>query len=337
MKLILLLLLPFALMGQNKVLTNTGSGKALNFVNSLNEAQQKKALFPFNEMNRYEWHFLPAAMVGRTGIAVKDLDPVQKENLHLLLQAYLSNEGYARTTNIMDFEYLLKELQPKNPNRIPENYSVSVYGTPSQDSIWGWKFSGHHLALNFTIVNDKIGFAPFFFGVYPAEVKDGPKKGTRLLKDQEDLGFELVNSLTPEQKNAAIFDLRAFTEIVTTNSQRVGPLEAVGLFASRMTPEQKIILNKVIASYLLAMPETIANARIKKIATEDINAIRFGWAGDTIAGKPHYYRIQGKTFLIEFDNTQDHANHIHTVWRDFNGDFGLDLIREHYHNAHHHQ
>ena len=337
MRMIILLLLPFALMGQKRVIPNSGSARALNFVNSLNDTQQKKGVFPFNEMNRYEWHFLPAAMVGRTGVAVKDLDPIQKENLHLLLQAYLSNEGYSKTTNIMDFEYLLKEMQPKNPNRIPENYSVSVYGTPSQDSIWGWKFSGHHLALNFTIVKDKIGFAPFFFGVYPAEVKDGPKKGTRLLKDQEDLGFKLVNSLTPEQKNAAIFDLRAFTEIVTTNSQRVGPLEQVGIFANRMTPEQKIILNKVIASYLLSMPETLANARIKKIATEDINAIRFGWAGETIPGKPHYYRIQGKTFLIEFDNTQDHANHIHTVWRDFNGDFGLDLIREHYHNTHHHQ
>ena len=337
MKLIILLLLPFALIGQNTVKPISGSVKALNFVNSLNETQRKKAVFPFNEMNRYEWHFLPAAIIGRTGIAVKDLDSLQKENLHLLLHAYLSKEGYVRTTNIMDFEYLLKEMQPKNPGRIPENYSVTIYGTPSQDSIWGWKFSGHHLALNFTIVKDKIGFAPFFFGVYPAEVKDGPKKGTRLLKDQEDLGFELVNSLTPEQKNVAIFDLRAFTEIVTTNSQKVGPLEPVGLFANRMNPEQKIVLNKVIASYLLSMPVSLATARIKKIAFEDMNSIRFGWAGGLIPGKPHYYRIQGKTFLIEFDNTQDNANHIHTVWRDFNGDFGLDLIREHYHDTHHHQ
>ena len=337
MKLILLFLFPFALMAQNMTNQNSGSDKDVAFVKSLNPVQQKKAVFPFNEMNRYEWHFLPAAMVGRTGIAVKDLDSLQKENLHLLLQAYLSKEGYVRTTNIMDFEYLLKEMQPQNPNRIPENYSVSIYGTPCQDSIWGWKFSGHHLALNFTIVKDKIGFAPFFFGVYPAEVKEGVKKGTRLLKDQEDLGFELINSLTPDQKFIAIFQLKPYTEIVTTNSQKVGQLEPVGIFAHDLNPSQKIILNKVIASYLLSMPTQLANARIKKIDTEDMNAIRFGWGGETVPGKPHYYRIQGKTFLIEFDNTQDNANHIHTVWRDFNGDFGADLIREHYHASKHHK
>jgi len=337
MKTLLLLLLPIALLGQNRIQNNSGSARALEFVNSLTEIQQKKAVFPFNEMNRYEWHFLPAAMVGRTGIAVKDLDSLQKENLHLLLQAYLSKEGYVRTTNIMDFEYLLKEMQPQNSNRIPENYSISVYGTPNQDSIWGWKFSGHHLALNFTIVRDKIGFAPFFFGVYPAQVKDGPQKGTRLLKDQEDLGFELINSLSPDQQHKAIFELKAFTEIVTTNSQKVGHLEPVGIFAHEMTPAQKIVLNRIIAAYLLSMPAPLAEARIKRIAVEDMNDVRFGWAGDTVPGKPHYYRIQGNSFLIEFDNTQDNANHIHTVWRDFNGDFGADLIREHYHNSKHHQ
>ncbi len=335
MKILLLLLFPFALMAQSGNINNSGSSKAFLFVKSLTELQQKKAVFPFNEMNRYEWHFLPAAMVGRTGIAVKDLDSLQKENLHLLLQAYLSNEGYVRTTNIMDFEYLLKEMQPQNPNRIPENYSVSIYGTPNQDSIWGWKFSGHHLALNFTIVKDKIGFAPFFFGVYPAEVKEGKRKGTRLLKDQEDLGFELVNSLAPDQLTKAVFQLKAYSEIVTTNSQKVGPLEPVGLYAHEMTPSQKIVLNKIIAAYLYSMPTTLADARITKINTEDMNGVRFGWAGETVPGKPHYYRIQGKSFLIEFDNTQDNTNHIHTVWRDFNGDFGEDLIREHYHNSKH--
>ncbi len=323
-------------MGQKINSTSSGSAKGLIFVNSLNEVQQRKAVFAFTDMNRYEWHFLPAAMVGRTGIAVKDLDSIQKENLHLLLQAYLSKEGYIRTTNIMDFEYLLKDMQPNNPNRIPENYSISIYGTPNQDSIWGWKFTGHHLALNFTIVKDKIGFAPFFFGAYPAEVKDGPKKGTRLLKDQEDLGFELMNLLSVEQKQKAIFELKAFTEIVTTNSQKVGALKPVGILANDLTPSQKIILNKVIAAYLLSMPKSLADARIKRIATEDMNQVRFGWAGDSVPGKPHYFRIQGKTFLIELDNTQDNANHIHTVWRDFNGDFGLDLIHEHYNSSHHH-
>ena len=337
MKLLLLLLLPFSLAAQNIDDSNSGSDKAIVLINSLSNIQKQKATFPFDEMNRYEWSYLPATMVPRTGISVKDLDSTQKQHLYTLLKVYLSNEGYARTLNIMSFEYLLKELEPNNPNRIPENYFVAIYGNPGKDSVWGWKLSGHHVALNFTLVNDQLAFAPFFFGVYPAEVKDGPKKGMRIIKDEEDLGFELVNSLNEEQKAKAVFQLKAYSDIVTTNSQQVAPFKPVGILASEMTPDQKTVLNKLIVAYLSSMPAEIAKTRMKKITTEDMNAIRFGWAGGTVTGKPHYYRVQGKTFLIEFDNTQSNANHIHAVWRDFNGDFGADLLREHYHNSKHHK
>jgi Protein of unknown function (DUF3500) len=337
MKLLLLLLFPFVLTAQGITENSSGAGSATAFIQSLNEQQQKKALFSFDEMNRYEWHYLPATMVVRHGIGVKDLDSTQKLHLYNLLRAYLSEEGYARTRHIMDFEYLLKELEPENTNRIPENYYTAIYGLPGKDSVWGWKFSGHHVALNFTIVNNQLAFAPFFFGVYPATVKDGPKKGMRIIKDEEDLGFELVNSFAPAQKQKALFQLKAFSDIVTTNAGQVGPLQPVGILARDMTTAQKTILNKLIVAYLLAMPQAIAKIRMQKIATEDINTIRFGWAGGTEPGKPHYYRIQGNTFLIEFDNTQSNANHIHTVWRDFKGDFGADLLKEHYHNTKHHR
>jgi Protein of unknown function (DUF3500) len=337
MKLLLLLLIPFALAAQGIRENSSGVSSANAFIQSLNEMKQKKAQFSFDEMNRYEWHYLPATMVARHGINVKDLDSTQKQHLYNLLQAYLSEEGYAKTKSIMDFEYLLKELEPENANRIPENYYAAIYGVPGKDSVWGWKFSGHHVALNFTIVNNKLTFAPFFFGVYPATVKDGPKKGMRIMKDEEDIGFELINSLTPEQKLKAFFQLKAFSDIVTTNAGQVGPLQPVGILARDMTITQKAILNKLIVAYLLAMPQGIAKTRMQKIETADINAIRFGWAGGTQPGKPHYYRIQGNTFLIEFDNTQSNANHIHTVWRDFKGDFGADLLKEHYHNTKHHR
>lgn len=337
MKLLLILLLPLALRAQSIVENDHGSAKANAFVNSLSPIQQKKAVFAFDEMSRYDWHYLPATMVARNGIAVRELDSSQKQKLYSLMQAFLSTEGYTRTKSIMSFEYLLKELEPNNINRIPENYFVTIYGDPGKDSTWGWKFSGHHVALNFTLVNDQLAFAPFFFGVYPAEVKEGPNKGMRIIKDEEDLGFELVNTFTPEQKSKAFFQLKAFTDIVTTNAARVAPLDQVGILARDMTNEQKIILNKLIVAYLLEMPPSTAKARMKKITSEDMNSMRFGWAGGTEVGKPHYYRIQGKTFLIEFDNTQNNANHIHTVWRDFNGDFGLDLLKEHYHNSKHHK
>ena len=276
-------------------------------------------------------------MIARTGIAVKDLESVQKRNLDSLMHAYLSEEGYTRTRYIMDNEYLLKEMEPDNVNRIPENYFVAVYGNPGMDSIWGWKFSGHHVALNFTIVNNRLAYAPFFYGIYPAEVKAGPKKGMRILKDEEDLGFELVRSFSNEQMPKAMFQHKAFTDIVTTNAAEVNFLKPVGILAGDLTLEQKTVLNKLIVSYLSSMPTEIAKVRMGKISSEDFDAINFGWAGDILHGKPHYYRIQGKSFLIEFDNTQNHANHIHSVWRDFNGDFGADLIREHLHGESHHQ
>ena len=309
---------------------------ALTFINSLDSSQKIKSVFDFEQMSRYEWHYLPATMVSRQGIAIRELDSVQKHNLYALLKTCLSEHGYTRTKEIMGYEYVLKELEPGNSHRIPENYFVAIYGNPGTDSIWGWKFSGHHLALNFTIVNNQLAFAPFFFGVSPAEIKEGPTKGKRVIKDEEDFGFELITSFTKEQKSKAIFQLRAFTEIVTTNAAQVSPLPPVGILAKDMTPQQKITLNKLIASYLSSMPDGIAKIRIRRIVAEDMNEIRFGWAGGLVAGEPHYYRIQGKTFLIEFDNTQHKANHIHAVWRDFYDDFGADLLRAHYQKSKHH-
>ena len=337
MKLFFLLLFPFSLAAQNINENNSGPAKATAFVNALSDVQRKKTVFPFEEMSRYEWHYLPATTAPRTGIGIKELNSIQKLQFHYLLKAHLSNAGYTRTKTIMSFEYLLKDLEPNNSSRIPENYFVAVYGNPGKDSTWGWKFSGHHIALNFTIVNNQLAFAPFFFGANPAQVKDGEQKGMRIIKDEENLGFELVNSFTPAQRQTAIFQSEAFAEIVTTNTAKVEPLTPVGLAAKDMTHEQMIILNKLIVAYLSSMPTEIANSRMKRVVSEDLGSIRFGWAGGLTPGKPHYYRVQGKTFLIEFDNTQNNANHIHTVWRDFNGDFGRDLLREHYHKTKHHE
>lgn len=329
----LLVFFPFYLAAQNNI---GGSSIAIGFINSLDSLQKVKSVFSFDEMSRYDWHYLPPTMVARKGIALSALNSSQKKNIYALLNNYLSNRGYARTQDIMNNEYLLKEMEPENINRIPENYFVAFYGNPGKDSAWGWKISGHHLALNFTIVNNQLAFAPFFFGIYPAEIQSGPNKGKRIIKDEEDIGFELINLLTKEQKSSAIFQLHAFEDIVTTNAAQVGPLKSVGIFAKDLTHQQKLILNKLILSYLSSMPAGIAEIRMKRIGSEEFDKISFGWAGGLIPGEPHYYRIQGKTFLIEFDNTQAKANHIHSVWRDFDGDYGADLLKEHYQNSRHH-
>ena len=334
MRLLLLLAFsPFYLAAQN---TNSGSSIAKTFIGALDSGQKARSVFAFDQMSRYEWHYVPATMMARGGIALKDLDSSQKQMIYALVNHYLSKNGSARTQEIMKNEYFLKESEPNNQNRIPENYFVAFYGNPGTDSTWGWKFSGHHVALNFTIVKDELAFAPFFFGIYPAEIKSGPNKGQRIIKDEEDLGFELINSLTAAQKSKAIFQLQAFTDIVTTNSVQVAPLATVGILAKDMNHEQKTTLNKLVVAYLSSMPNDIAEKRMKRIVSEDFDAIRFGWAGALVSGEPHYYRIQGKTFLVEFDNTQNHANHIHTVWRDFNGDYGIDLLKEHYQTSQHH-
>jgi hypothetical protein len=288
-------------------------------------------------MNRYEWHYFPASTFPRNGISISEMNTIQKRNLDALIQSFLSERGFTRTKNIMSFEDLLRDLEGGNSSRIAEHYFIAIYGMPGKDSTWGWKFSGHHLALNFTIVNGKLAFAPFFFGVNPSEVKDGTRKGTRLIKEEEELGFELVNSLTPDQKQKAIIRENAFGDIITGASEEVNPLVPEGIFAKDLTFEQKITLNKLIVAYLLSMRADVSKVRMQKITAEDINNISFGWAGGTEPGKPHYYRVQGKSFLIEFDNTQNRANHIHSVWRDFKGDFGRDLLREHYHSSHNHK
>jgi len=328
-----LLFIPLALNGQNNTVDFSS---ALIVINSLDSLQKAKSIFPFDEMSRYDWNYLPPSLIPRRGACLKDLDSTQKNNVYALLKSFLSEKGFTRTLDIMDNEFYLKELEPNMIHRIPENQFIAFYGNPGKDSIWGWKFSGHHIALNFTIVNDKLAFTPVFFGVYPAVIKEGQNKGRRIIKDEEDIGFELINMLSSEQKLKAIFQSKAFNDIVTTNSIQVGTLDPVGILAKDLTPQQKIILNKLIVCHLSSMPTEIAEMRMKRIASEDFNQIRFGWAGGLVEGVPHYYRIQGKTFLIEFDNTTHNANHIHIVWRDFNGDFGVDLLKEHYENTKHH-
>lgn len=307
---------------------------ALRFINSLSVKQKQQAVLAFDEMSRSEWTYLPVVSNPRKGIPLKDLDGKQKGLLNALLQAYLSREGYAKTKAILVLEQVLYELSGQSDLRDPERYVVAIYGTPGKDPVWGWKFEGHHLSLNFTVVKDRTAFAPFFFGANPAEVQDGPQKGLRVLKAEEDLALELVQALSAEQRTKAILQSKAFADIVTASASQVNPLEPVGLIAQELTPAQKTLLDRLLNTYLSAMPDALSEARLKRMAREDGTTIRFGWAGATERGQPHYYRVQGKTFLIEFDNTQNNANHIHSVWRDFNGDFGRDLLREHYRSSH---
>jgi hypothetical protein len=305
---------------------------ATSFLAALEPEQRAKAVGVFGDEQRLDWHYTPG---DRKGIAFKDLDGNQRTLAYAFLSTGLSQGGYLKATSIMQLELVLRALDGL-PFRDPDRYYFMIFGTPSAQEDWGWRVEGHHLSLNFTIVNGMmVATTPTFLGANPAEVRQGPRRGLRVLGAEEDIARELLNALDAQQRALAIFQAEAFPDIVTTNAKQVDPLTPVGILASQLTQQQLTLLMKLLDEYASALPSDLAAARMEKLRRAGIDTIRFGWAGGVERGQPHYYRVQGPTFLIEYDNTQNGANHIHTVWRDFNGDFGRDLLREHNRNTPH--
>lgn len=312
------------------------SGKAVKFLHSLNQAQRDKTQFKFGDSSKTRWHYLPGASWDREGIQLHELNETQKGLLFSLLQDFLSKSGYSKTKRIIELEEVLAQLGGSPSLRDPEKYFAAFYGNPERDSLWSWSFEGHHISLNFTVLNNTVSMTPRFFGANPAVIPDGKRKGERTLDKEEDIGLELIHSMSASQKQKALFQENAFPDITTTNAAEVNPPDPVGIAVKELNHTQQNILIKLLNEYLSAMPPELASKRMENLRKEEFEKIHFGWAGATKLGEPHYYRIQGKTFLVEFDNTQNNANHIHTVWRDFDGDFGRDLIREHYQTSDHH-
>ena len=298
---------------------------------SLPPAARERVSRPFDDRDRTDWHYTPRS---RNGVALKELDPAGREAVHALLKEALSATGYRKVVNIVELELVLRELETFGLMRDPERYHLTIYGMPSATAAWGWRFEGHHVSLNFTLGGDRIAVdAPSFLGANPAHVPKGPKAGLRVLAAEEDEARALLGSLTDAQRREAIFDTRTFGDIVTSNAAKVDPLQPVGIAASTMTDAQRAQLVKLVEVYAGTFEKDLAQARIARVKEGGIEKIRFGWAGSTERGKPHYYRVQGPLFLIEYDASQDGGNHIHAVWRDFTDDFGRDLLREHYENA----
>ncbi|MGI9530021.1 DUF3500 domain-containing protein [Lutimonas sp.] len=310
--------------------TYTSKSPVTDFLQSLDQEQLEKVQMSFDDKSRDIWHFLPGKMWPRKGIWLKDLTQQQKELVFILLHDHVSEAGFKKILGIIDLENVLVEMGQDKGFRDPDKFFVAIYGDPSKDKLWAWSFEGHHLSLNFTITDKHVSMTPRFIGANPATIPVGKRKGERPLEAEEDIAFELLNSMDSNQRVKTIFSNRSYFEIVTSNATEVGPLRPVGIKYSELKKDQQDHLLKLIQVYLSAMPEDIAAKRMKEIEQEKLAEIRFGWAGATEMGKGHYYRIQGKSFLIEFDNTISSANHIHTVWRDFDGDFGNDVIRKHY-------
>ena len=318
---------------------STMASVATAFVNSLSPDQRQKGVFPFDSAERVHWNFIPTEVFPRNGLLLKDMNDNQRKLAHDLLKSALSQRGYMTATMIMDLESTLGDLERRDREagrgaesmaREPLKYYFSVFGKPSTKDPWGWRVEGHHVSLHLTVVNGNlVASSPQFFGSNPAEVREGPKKGLRILGDQEDAARDLMMALNSAQRTKAMITNVALEDIVTTNKVEINPLSPVGLSASEMTQPQRDMLMKVVNIYISKMADDIAGERKAKVEKAGIQKIAFAWAGETERGRKHYYRVQGPTFLIEHDNTQNDGNHVHSVWRDFNGDFGRDLLREH--------
>ncbi|MBI2949864.1 MAG: DUF3500 domain-containing protein [Verrucomicrobia bacterium] len=306
------------------------AGTANNFLASLTAEQKGKATFEFKSGERENWHFIPRA---RKGLTWKDMKPEQQHLAHALLSSALSQRGFIKATTVMSLEQVLKELEAGTGTmtRDAELYYFSVFGNPSEKEIWGYRVEGHHLSLNFTLVPGKpVAVTPSFFGANPGQVRRGPRKGLRTLAREEDLARKLVVSLSDEQRKVALYTNVAPRDIITGTNRTLRLLQPEGVAMNKLTKAQAETLWDLLQEYVRNYRPEVADKELERIQQAGLEKIYFAWAGSTETGKGHYYRIQGPTFLVEYDNTQNDANHIHAVWRDRQNDFGDDVLKRHY-------
>ncbi|HYO81338.1 MAG TPA: DUF3500 domain-containing protein [Bryobacteraceae bacterium] len=302
------------------------------FLSALTPEQQAKARFTFADDERLNWHFIPKE---RKGLALREMTPTQKHLAYALLSNALSSQGFTKATQIMSLEDILRIMEKDSgERRNPEKYYFSLFGEPAEKGMWGVRVEGHHLSLNLTVVDGKISGSPNFFGTNPAEVREGPRKGLRVLHAEEDLGRDLLAALTPEQKAVAIVSKEAYKDILTMAERKASISgQPNGLSAAKMNARQRELLQRLVEEYTRNLPEDVAAAREELVRKAGTN-LYFAWAGVEERGGPHYYRVAGPDFLIEYDNTQNNANHVHSVWREYKGDWGEDMLAQHYKSSH---
>jgi hypothetical protein len=314
---------------------------ATAFLNSLSAEQKAKARLAFEGEERLFWHYIPTDDIPnrykkpRMGLILADMESHQRHLATSLLAAGLSQSGFIKATQIMSLEDVLRIMEKDTKGRRnPYKYHFSIFGDPSDSGTWGYRIEGHHVSIHFTVHNGKLSGTPTFFGANPHEIRQGDRTGLRVLGAEEDLGRELVKALNDGQRKTAIVAAEAYKDILTEASRKASLSgQPDGLSAAKMTAAQRNLLQQLIAEYVSNVADPVAAARAAKVKKAG-NNLHFAWAGGIEKGQPHYYRVAGPDFLIEYDNTQNGANHSHTVWREYEGDFGLDLLAEHYKASH---
>lgn len=315
------------------------AGAASAWLKSLSPELRAKGLFDFNDAWRTDWHFVPRE---RKGVPLGEMNETQRIAARNVLRSGLSAHGYLKAEQIIELELVLREMEQRAGQsgawRDPEKYTLSIFASAGKapgEGAWGWKFEGHHLSINFSSMSEeRIATAPMFLGANPAEVRTGARAGLRVLSAEEDLARELMKSLDDAQRKAAMIAVDAPADIMLVPGHEPKLDKPEGLPASRMSDDQKRMLWRLVEVYANNLTGDLANWQLERVKRAGIDAIVFAWAGGVEKGQKHYYRIHGPTFIVEYDNTQNDANHIHCAWRDTEHEFGNDPLREHVKEGH---
>lgn len=304
---------------------------------------------PFTDAARSDWSYVPRS---RSGVAWRDMNAAQREATNQLLHTALTDAGVDKARAIMALEIALRELEAVSRSRDPHNYAIALFGSPQPSSsepsssephaAWGWRIEGHHLSLHFTLLGDRyVSTLPQFMGANPALVprdiapgaggEPGPRKGVRVLGEEEDLARQLLATLEPAQRSSALFSAHPYGDIVTRNARQLSPLSPVGVRMNDLSAAQQALLLKLVTAFAAHLQPELLEARLARVRAGQLSTLRFGWAGSVRRGEPYYFRIAGASFLIEFDNSG--GNHVHSVWRDAEADWGRDILAEHYRRA----
>jgi hypothetical protein len=310
------------------------AGAAMAFLAALPADARRRAGFTFEDKERLNWHYVPRS---REGVPFKTMPPPARTAAHELMRASLGSIGYGKAVNVIRLEGVLRQLETFGGLlRDPDNYSVTLFGAPGSSAPWGWRLEGHHLSLNFTLVpGNPIAVTPAFLGANPAEVRSGPLAGLRTLAREADLARALAQGLDATQRKRLVIGTQSLGDIVSGPGRRERLTTPAGIAAADLTPAQREQLVRLVEEYARNMRADVADAELRRIGEAGVERLHFAWAGPLEPGHAHYYRIHGPTVLIEFDNSQNEANHIHSVWRDPRNDFGADLLRAHYQRGPH--
>jgi hypothetical protein len=311
------------------------SAAALGLIAATPADARSRLLQPFTDDARSDWHYTPRQ---RSGIPWKEMGDAQRKATTALLRTALSAPGLDKIHAVMALEIALRELETFSSRRDPDNYALAIFGSPTaQGAPWGFRLEGHHLSLHFTLQDERfLSTLPQFMGSNPALVPrdmphGGPRAGTRVLAEEEDMARGLMTALAPAQRAVALFDSRTYGDIYTKNARKLEPLSPVGVELRALPAAEQATLLRLIGVFAGHLRPELAEARLARVRAGGLDNVRFGWAGSLERGKPFYYRIQGPRFLIELDNSG--GNHIHSVWRDLEGDWGRDVLGEHYRSA----